>query len=56
MGSPAASISQKKKLRIISSAKYYLYKNQLSEEIPIRFDVVEILGTQIRIIKNAFEA
>ena len=56
MGMPAASISARKRAKIIASAKYYLYKNQLSEEIPIRFDVVEILGTKIRVIKGAFEA
>jgi len=36
------------------AAKRYLYRCHLGEDIPCRFDVVAILGQEIRLIKDAF--
>ena len=40
--------------KIRKSAMIYLKKNHLSFEQQMRFDVVEILGKKIRVIKHAF--
>ena len=53
-GYPAQAVDIRKQAKIRKSAMYYLKKNQLSFEQPIRFDVVEILGKKIRVIKHAF--
>lgn len=54
-GEPEEAVGLAKQRRIIKVAKYYLMKNKISTDIPIRFDVVAILGNSIKIIKNAFE-
>lgn len=41
-GTPSEAVDYKKQKHIYKAAKYYLYKNKISE-IPIRFDVIEIL-------------
>ena len=53
-GYPAQAVDQRKQQKIRKSAMIYLKKNHLSFEQPIRFDVVEILGKKIRVIKHAF--
>lgn len=53
-GYPAQAVDARKQQKIRKSAMYYLKKNHLSFEQPIRFDVVEILGKKIRVIKHAF--
>ena len=51
-GYPAQAVDQRKQQKIRKSAMVYLKKNHLSFEQPIRFDVVEILGKKIRVIKH----
>lgn len=53
-GHPVEAIDYKKKNRIIKSAKYYMYKNNIIDGQGIRFDVVAILGENIELIKDAF--
>ena len=53
-GYPAQAVDLRKQQKIQKSAMYYLKKNHLSFEQMIRFDVVEILGKKIRVIKHAF--
>lgn len=54
-GHPLESVDVKKQRRISKAALYYLARNQISPEQPIRFDVVAVLGEEIMHIKNAFE-
>lgn len=54
-GLPEEAVGYRKQKKIIQTAKYYLYRKGLSEEIPCRFDVVGIQGDRIRLIRNAFE-
>lgn len=54
-GGYEGSIDRKKILHICRCASYYLAKNHLSEDTPIRFDVVYILGDSIRLVKGAFD-
>lgn len=53
-GDPSEAVTYQKQQKIIKSARYYLYKHNLSEDCPCRFDVVSILKDQIQLIKNAF--
>ncbi|MGN0158068.1 MAG: YraN family protein [Brotaphodocola sp.] len=53
-GEPAEAVTAAKQQRIRNSAGYYLYKNRYGEDTPCRFDVVSILDSDIRWIKNAF--
>ena len=54
-GLPEEAVSYRKRLNIINTAREYIYKNHISWDIPMRFDIVSILGERISIIKNAFE-
>ncbi len=53
-GDPAEAVSWQKQMKIRNTARYYLYRNHYAEGIPCRFDVVAILGGEVRWIKNAF--
>lgn len=54
-GYPGEALTIGKKKRICQTARFYCGKHCVRTSQPIRFDVVEILGTQIRHIKNAFD-
>ena len=53
-GDPAEAVGFYKQRRIRNAAEYYLYCHQNRTYVPCRFDVVSILGEEIRWIKNAF--
>ena len=52
-GTPTEAISVRKKKHISKVAQYYLYQHGL-QNVPIRFDVVGIQGTEMVLYKNAF--
>lgn len=52
-GYPSEAVNDRKQQKIRKTAEYYLYRHNLFS-VPARFDVVEILGKKIRVIKNAF--
>jgi len=54
-GHPSEAVDYKKIRKIINTAKYYLLKNNLND-VPIRFDVIEIYlkDKKINHIVNAF--
>lgn len=53
-GSPEGAVNNKKRQRIRQTALDFLIKNYGTEEIPCRFDIVAITGSQIHLIKDAF--
>ncbi len=53
-GEPLEAITQSKCRTLSRCALFYLKKHRLWN-VPIRFDVVGILGNEITLIKNAFE-
>ncbi len=53
-GHPFEAISIQKQRSISRSALYYMKKKGLPE-MPVRFDVVGILGEEIQLVQNAFE-
>lgn len=54
-GSPAMAVDAKKQQRICQTARWYLHAKHYKDDYPCRFDVVEILGNQIRILEDAFD-
>nr|WP_314463267.1 YraN family protein [uncultured Clostridium sp.] len=53
-GDPAEAVDGRKQLKIRNTARRYLYRHRLGESVPCRFDVVAILGQEIRLIRDAF--
>ena len=52
-GLPAESVTPQKQYRIRRTAEAYLQKNKMLDSA-CRFDVIEIVGTHINHIENAF--
>lgn len=55
-GYPQEAVDARKIRRISKSAIAYLNMKKLGTDIPVRFDVVSILGDEITLIRNAFDA
>lgn len=54
-GSPLEAVDYKKQRIISRTASYYCLTHGYGETTPCRFDVVAVLGEEIRIIENAFD-
>lgn len=54
MGEPAEAVDYRKQQRIRRVAAFFLYSAGLPEDTPCRFDVVSILGEEIKVIQDAF--
>jgi putative endonuclease len=54
-GRPAEAVGRSKQMHILRTAMLYLAENGL-DDAPVRFDIVEVLPTGIRHLKNAFDA
>lgn len=55
LGFPQEAVDNRKQWKIRRVSDYYRMKNGIGEEIPVRFDVVWILGENIQLIRNAFD-
>jgi putative endonuclease len=53
-GHPLEALSLRKQRAICHSAFYYMHTKGLIH-LPVRFDVVGILGEEIQVVKNAFD-
>ncbi|MEG2700085.1 MAG: YraN family protein [Hungatella sp.] len=53
-GYPEEAVTPTKQQHIHRTAEYYLYRHAYEEALPCRFDVVSILGDEIRLIQDAF--
>lgn len=54
-GRPAEAVDKAKQMHILRTAMLYLSEKEL-EDVPVRFDIVEVLPTGIRHIRAAFDA
>lgn len=54
MGEPEEAVTPFKQRRIRNAAVCYLYSRRYGENTPCRFDVVSILGKDLRWIRDAF--
>lgn len=55
-GHPTEAVNVNKMRRITRTAMSYIAMKRISENTPMRFDVISILGDEIELYKNAFEA
>lgn len=55
-GLPQEAVSFIKQKRIINSSKYYCMTKHVGLNRPIRYDIVAVLGENVEVIENAFEA
>ncbi len=53
-GYPLEAVSIQKQRTISKCALYYMNKKGM-QDVPVRFDVVGILGDEIQVVQNAFE-
>lgn len=53
-GNALEAVTVRKQHTIRRVAQFYLLSHHLSEDIPCRFDVVGITGTEITLVKDAF--
>ncbi len=53
-GDPAEAVDYRKQRKICMAASYYMMCNNMDEGVSVRFDVISILGSDVRIIRNAF--
>lgn len=55
-GGSSYAVSRSKMKKICQCATYYIYRENVQPDTPMRFDVIAIDGRQIRHFVNAFEA
>lgn len=53
-GRPCEAVDYRKQQKIRRVAESYLIFKKLYDKVPVRFDVIEILGEKINHIENAF--
>ena len=53
-GHPLEAVSLVKQKTICKCVLYYMKKNGI-QDVPVRFDVVGILGNKVTLVQNAFE-
>lgn len=51
---PQEGVHNIKRRRIVNTARYYMAKHRIPEDVPCRFDVVAIYGEHIELIRDAF--
>jgi len=54
-GRPSEAVNRQKQARILRTAQLYLQEKGL-EDVPVRFDVIEVLPGEIRHLEGAFDA
>lgn len=54
-GNPLEAVDHRKQKIISRAASYYCLTHGYGETAPCRFDVVAVLGEEIRVIENAFD-
>ena len=54
-GRPGEAVNRQKQQHILHTAQLYLQEKRLAD-VPVRFDVIEILPGELRHIENAFDA
>ncbi len=55
-GGSMYAVGFKKRRNISRCARYYIYKEGIAPDTPMRFDVVAIDGEQVLHVENAFDA
>ena len=53
-GAPDGLISDKKRKKICVTSQFYMKQKKISVDIPVRYDVVLLIGKKVQLIQNAF--
>ena len=53
-GLPEEAVDRRKQHRIKQTAQYFMLTHNISQDMPLRFDIVSLLGNKIKHIRNAF--
>lgn len=53
-GYPEEAVDYRKQIKIRKTAMYYMMKEKYCDNTSVRFDVISILGKEIKHIKDAF--
>lgn len=53
-GYPEESVNHRKQHKIYQASQYFMLIHNIADNTPIRFDVISILGNEIKHIRNAF--
>ncbi len=53
-GYPCEAVDYKKQQTIIKGAYSYMNYHKIGSDVPVRFDVISIIGNEVVLIKNAF--
>ena len=53
-GMPSEAVDARKQRRICNVASFYLYRNHLPADTPVRFDVAAVSEQSMEMIENAF--
>lgn len=53
-GYPEEAVNAVKQRKIYLASQYFMLKNNVADNTPIRYDIISILGNQIKHIRNAF--
>ena len=53
-GMPSEAVDARKQRRICNVASFYLYRNHLPADTPVRFDVAAVSEQNMEMIENAF--
>lgn len=54
-GMPVEAVDNKKRRIISKVAQHYILTERIGSQIPVRFDVIAILGDAVTVYENAFE-
>ena len=52
-GYPSEAVDHRKQMKIINTSKHYIVSHGMRDPL-VRYDIVEIVGNRIRILKNSF--
>lgn len=53
-GRPSEAVDYRKQQKIRRVAEWFLIERKIYDKVPVRFDVIEILGEKMNHIENAF--
>ena len=53
-GTPAEAVNRAKRVRILRTAMIYLSEHNL-DDVPMRFEIVELLPDEVHLIRGAFD-
>lgn len=54
-GAPEGVVGYGKQRKVCQGARFYMGENRLPPDVPVRFDVIFVIGNEMQLVKNAFD-